>query len=289
MKMVKISSVLVMLVLILSIFSVAGVALAQNEQPTATSGDTIALSAQYPTINGLATDTFKFDVEMNYTGANSRIFNLKTSAPSNWSLTITPLYDTSKQISSVSMVQGTAQSVEVSASYSNYPLPDPGDYKITLQASADNITSSIDLTAKVTARYSLTAEPASSLYNISVKSGHDNYYTIKVENAGTAPVENIALTSDTISGWSVTFNPSSIQSLGSLETKTVEIDIKPAPKTVSGDYMLNIYINGKQASASQMAVRVTVETATVWGWVGIIIIVIVIAGLVLIFMRFGRR
>ena len=70
MKIVKISSVLVMLVIILSIFSVPGVALAQDEQPTATSGDTITLSTQYPTINGLATDTFKFDVDMNYTGAN---------------------------------------------------------------------------------------------------------------------------------------------------------------------------------------------------------------------------
>jgi uncharacterized membrane protein len=46
---------------------------------------------------------------------------------------------------------------------------------------------------------------------------------------------------------------------------------------------------GKQASADKMVMRVTVETPTIWGWVGVIIIIIVVAGLIGIFMRFGRR
>jgi len=108
-------------------------------------------------------------------------------------------------------------------------------------------------------------------------------------NTGTAPVENITFSSDKMQGWDVTYKPEKIDSLSSLETKTVDINIKPAAKTISGDYMLNVWIAGKQASADKMAIRVTVETPTIWGWVGVIIIIIVVVGLVGIFMRFGRR
>jgi uncharacterized membrane protein len=108
-------------------------------------------------------------------------------------------------------------------------------------------------------------------------------------NNGTALIETITFSSDKTQGWDVTYKPEKIDSLVSLETKTVDINIKPPANTVSGDYMLNIYITGKQASADKMAIRVTVETATIWGWVGVIIIIIVVVGLVGIFMRFGRR
>jgi uncharacterized membrane protein len=38
-----------------------------------------------------------------------------------------------------------------------------------------------------------------------------------------------------------------------------------------------------------MELRVTVKASTAWGWVGIGIIILVIAGLVVLFVRMGRR
>jgi uncharacterized membrane protein len=38
-----------------------------------------------------------------------------------------------------------------------------------------------------------------------------------------------------------------------------------------------------------MEFRVTVRASTAWGWVGIGIIIFVIAGLVLLFVKMGRR
>jgi uncharacterized membrane protein len=265
--------------------------LAQDEQQT-TPADTLTMSTQYPKIDGLATDTFQFNVEMDYKGATSRVFDLKASAPTNWNVTITPLYDTSKKISSISMESstvGTTQNLQITTSFTNWPLPDPGEYTIKLEASSDNIAANIDLVARVTARYSLSADTSDKLYSIKVKSNRDNLFSIVVMNTGTAPVEDINFSSDKIQGWDVTYKPEKIDSLISLETKTIDINIRPAAKTVSGDYMLNIWIMGKQASADKMVMRVTVETPTIWGWVGVIIIIIVVAGLIGIFMRFGRR
>ena len=292
MKMVKIFSMLIVLVVSLSIFSIPGLALAQNEPPVTPQPDNLTLATQYPKIDGLATDTFQFNVDLVYTGATSRVFDLKATAPPNWNVTITPLYDTSKKISSLSMesaITGTTQSIQVTASYTNWPLPAPGEYTINVEASSNNVVAKIDLIAKVTARYSLSADTSDKLYSINVKSNHDNLFSVIVMNTGTAPIENITFSSDKIQGWDVTYKPEKIDSLASLETKTVDIDIKPAAKTVSGDYMLNIWVTGKQASADKMAMRVTVETPTIWGWVGVIIIVIVVVGLIGIIMRFGRR
>jgi uncharacterized membrane protein len=292
MKIAKIFSILIMLVITLSIFSLPGMVFAQDEQPTTPPADTLTMSTQYPTINGLATDTFKYSVELDYTGNISRVFDLKTTEPQNWNVTITDPYDTTKLISSITMESstiGTTKDVQISANYANTSLPDPGEYKINLEASSGNIVASLDLIAKVTARYSLSADTSDKLYNINVKSNRDNLFSIIVMNTGTAPIENITFSSDEIQGWDVTYNPDKIDSLASLESKTIAIDIKPAPKTVSGDYMFNIYITGKQASADKITMRVTVETPTIWGWVGVIIIIIVVVGLIGIFMRFGRR
>ena len=78
----------------------------------------------------------------------------------------------------------------------------------------------------------------------------------------------------------------SVEALGS---QTVEINIKPPPDTIAGDYLISLRASGVQANSQKIDIRVTVETPTVWGWVGVAIIAIVVVGLVVIFMRFSRR
>ena len=69
----------------------------------------------------------------------------------------------------------------------------------------------------------------------------------------------------------------------------MDVNIKPPPETIAGDYQITLRASGSQAIAQDLTIRVTVESPTIWGWVGVIIIVLVIASLVVIFMRFSRR
>lgn len=290
MKMARLISFLIVLVMTLSIFCLPGVALAQDETPTLT--DNITMSTQYPKIDAIATGTFQFSVELNYKGAKDRIFDLNASVPQGWDVYITPQYDASKRISSISLkssYSGVSETLQVTTSPLSWPLPDPGEYKIKLQAVADNVEGSINLIAKVTAKYLLTAEPSNQYYNTTAKAGQDNTFSVKVTNTGTAPIDNINFSSDKPEGWEITPNVDKIDLLETLGEKTVDFNIKPPPKTVAGDYMITLTVSGKQASAERMYIRVTVETPTIWGWVGIIIILIVVVGLIVIFMRFGRR
>jgi len=290
MKMARLISFLIVLVMTLSIFCLPGVALAQDETPTL--ADNITMSTQYPKIDAIATGTFQFSVELNYKGAKDRIFDLNASVPQGWDVYITPQYDASKRISSISLkssYSGVSETLQVTTSPLSWPLPDPGEYKIKLQAVADNVEGSINLIAKVTAKYLLTAEPSNQYYNTTAKAGQDNTFSVKVTNTGTAPIDNINFSSDKPEGWEITPNVDKIDLLETLGEKTVDFNIKPPPKTVAGDYMITLTVSGKQASAERMYIRVTVETPTIWGWVGIIIILIVVVGLIVIFMRFGRR
>ena len=131
--------------------------------------------------------------------------------------------------------------------------------------------------------------PTSQLYDTRAKSGKDNYFSLEVGNLGTAVINNIKFSTTNPEGWSVEFTPEKIDLLEALDHQTVQMNIKPPPNTIAGDYYVTVRASGTQASTDEVKVRVTVETPTIWGWVGVIIILIVVIGLIVIFMRFSRR
>jgi uncharacterized repeat protein (TIGR01451 family) len=253
---------------------------------------TLALSTEFPAVEAIATGTFAFTVKLDYSGDTDRVFDLNVAAPARWDAYVTPQYD-SQRISSISMdasssYSPTSKTVKLTATPQVFPLPDPGDYQITLEVTSGEVVGSLDLTARITAKYVLDAVPSiQQRYNTTAAAGQDNVYSIIVRNMGTAPIDNITFSSEKPDGWEITFEPDKIDSLDA--QNTVDVNIKPPPKTVSGDYIITLHVSGTQATADQMDVRVTVETPTIWGWVGVIIIVLVVAGLIFIFMRFGRR
>jgi uncharacterized repeat protein (TIGR01451 family) len=298
MKIVKYISFLTLMVIALSTFILPVTALAQEgeTEPVLVSepelADNITLTTEFPKIEAIATGSFQFNIDMSYRGNQERVFDLKATAPSGWDVYIEPQYESGKRISSVTMAQsysGISKTVKLTATAPSYPVPDPGDYKILLKVTSANVTGSIELTAKITAKYTLQAVPLNQLYNVSATAGKDNIFSIQVTNSGTAPIENITFTSTHPTGWEIKFTPEKMDNLKTVDPQTVDVNIKPAPKTVAGDYMISLNINGKQASADRMDIRVTVKTPTIWGWAGVIIIVIVVVGLFIIFIRFGRR
>jgi uncharacterized repeat protein (TIGR01451 family) len=288
MKMFRLISLLSLLLIMLAALFPPGAALAQDE----TSPESITLTTEFPKLDAIATGSFDFTVELQYAGQIDRVFDLDVTVPTGWDATVTPQYDT-KLISSITMEKSssvpTTKSVQISATPPAWPLAEPGEYTVTLKASSGNISGEIDLIAKITARYALDASPSNEVYNTKASAGNDNTFSVTVMNSGTAPIDNITFSSDKPSGWEITFKPEKIELLEIFDPKTIDVNIKPPPKTVAGDYVITLMISGKQASATSMDIRVTVTTPTIWGWVGVGIIAIVVVGLIVIFMRFGRR
>ncbi len=301
MKMLRLISCWCLLALLLTVFLLPGVALAQDE------AGSIILSTEFPKLDALATGGFDFSVTLAYTGPTDRVFNLDITAPAGWDTYITPAYDTTR-ISSITMeksvsattsnttsattsttTSATSKAIKVTVTPPSHPLAEPGEYNIKLKASSDVVVGEITLTARVTARYELTSGPANQRYDIKAKAGQDNIFSIIVGNSGTATIDNITFSSDKPDGWEITFNPGNIDLLDIVNPATVSVNIKPPSRTVAGDYMITLRVSGTQASASNMDIRVTVTTPAIWGWLGVGIIAVVVIGLIFVFIKFGRR
>jgi len=290
MKLRILAGLSLLLVSLLAISPVAAV-LAQEEAPP----ETITLTTTYGKLSGIAGTAFEFEVGLQYAGGTeARVFDLAATGPQDWTVNVTPTYPADKQILDIRLepvqpyqtVAPTKILIHVSPPY--WLLPEPGDYPITVSVTSGEVTGSIDLTAVVTSTYIMALAPSEERYNTLATAGRDNYFTVEVQNKGSAAIDNITFSSTKPKGWTIEFSPEKIDTLPAQDSQTVEVNIKPPPKAIAGDYQISLTAKGKQIT-SDMDVRVTVETPTIWGWVGVAIIVLVIAGLIYVFMRFSRR
>lgn len=267
----------------------------QHPAQKSPTGEQLNMTCKYPVLSSYAGSYFSYSIDLEYTGGKEpRLFNLHAEVPSGFSYSIYPGYETT-EIAAIRIdpTRGYPETIKVTVRPYVWLTPEPGEYTIKVYASSGDLRSSIELKAIVTAKYDMKIEPGGGRYNTEATAGDDNYFAITVINIGTAPLEKITFSSSisgSPSGWRVTFNPDKIDNLAVGDRREVQVNIKPARKTIAGDYMVNISADTEAKNAfASASIRVTVLVPTVWGWVGVGIIVLVIAGLAVLFMRLGRR
>jgi len=255
----------------------------------------IELTTSYYKLEIISGESAEFNVELNYQGAEARIFDLVATGPTDWTTYITPTYGTDTQILDIRVepplpdeTYGTAR-ITVHTAPASGLTPEPGEYQITVEATSGEIKGTIQLTVVVTAKYSMSLTTPDGLLSVTATAGKDNYFSVVVVNGGSAPIEDITFSTNKPRGWTVELSPNKIDSLPAGNYQIVDMNIKTPANAIAGDYEVILKASGKQASASIDYIRVTVKTSALWGWVGIGIIVLVVAGLAVIFMRFSRR
>ncbi|MFC2050287.1 NEW3 domain-containing protein [Chloroflexota bacterium] len=269
--------------------------LSPNQKSPETEG--ITLTCQYPVLSSPAgTSFFAYAIELQYKGSKEpRVFDLKVEVPAGFSYAIASSYGEGSEIAAIRLdpQKQFPDTIKVTVRPYMWLVPEPGEYPITVEAASGEIEGSIELKAIVIAKYEVKIEPAIGRLNTTATAGKDNYFTIFVKNTGTADLQKVNFSSTIMgkpSGWSITFDPQNLDVLPVSDEREVQINIKPAQKTIAGDYMVAISANPESGYAfDAIDVRITVLTPTIWGWVGIGIVVLVIAGLVVMFMRLGRR
>ncbi len=258
-------------------------------------GEQLTMTCKYPVLSSYAGNYFSYSIDLEYTGGKEpRLFDLRAEVPSGFDYSIYPGYETT-EIAAIRIDpnKGYPETIKVTVRPYVWVTPEPGEYTVKVYASSGDLKSSIELKAIVTAKYDMRIEPMGGRYNTEATAGDDNYFTMTITNTGTAPLEKINFSSSVSgspAGWSVTFNPAKIDSLAVGDKREVQVNIKPARKTIAGDYMVNISADTEAKNAfASASIRVTVLVPTVWGWVGVGIVILVIAGLAVLFMRLGRR
>ena len=259
----------------------------QEEPPE----ETLTLETKYPVLSGESGEIFGFSVDLTYKGSERKGFDLTTTVPTGWAAVVVGGYP-ERQIPFIELEpRGLKETMKVSFGSLPGQLPEPGEYVATLEVSSGDLKESIDLKVEITARYEFlmfSGLPQGNL-NPKVTAGKDYHLPVLLGNMGTAAVSNITFSSSKPEGWDITYNPEKIDVLEPGLTQEIDVVITPSSKTIAGDYMTTIYAEGKEYSAESLRLRVTVETSTIWGGAGVAIVVAVIAGLVVMFMRLGRR
>ncbi len=246
---------------------------------------TSALVVQYPTLQGKSGSSFGFKADLRNDSEGDRTYGLSFKAPDGWEVSFKPSYE-DKQISSVQVKTGASQSLDISVTPP--AMIQAGDYPITITAASASDRASSDLKVTITGTFKMNMGTRGDLFNTQATAGSESPFYVTIANTGSAPLQNVSLSSSKPDGWAVTFQPDKIDQLDPGAQREVTMLIKPASKAIAGDYMLNVTASHPQVSVNK-DIRVTVETPSFWGWIGVGILVIVIGGLMGLFMKLGRR
>jgi uncharacterized membrane protein len=248
-------------------------------------GGQVSLASDFATIEGAAGSNFSFSVRLSNDTAEDQTFALSATGPAGWTVEARPSGQTTAASANVTAGGNTTINVTATAPEGT----EAGDYPIAVQAVGASSTADTELTARVVGSFDMNVSTPNGVLNVSGNAGSTIDQTISVENTGTGTLENVTLAGTAPSGWTVTFDPPTVNvQPGPDNAATSVAHIVPSGDAIAGDYIVTVRASNDLANG-EVDLRVTVETSLLWGIIGIALIVLVIVGLGYVFRRYGRR
>ena len=244
----------------------------------------VSLTSDFPQLQGAATANFNFTLDLKNSTPQDLTFNLSAQGPEGWDVTATPSGQT--QAASAKVTAGSSSTISVAAK------PPEGvqanKYPIHVTATAGNQVAEADLEVDVTGNYTMTVSTPNDVLSNRGTAGSEIRQEIDIDNTGTAPLEGLKPSGSSPNGWTVTFDPATIDTIQPNTTGKVTAIIKPAADAITGDYETTITVSNDKANGD-VKIRTTIETSQIWALIGIGLIVIVVVGLFWVFRTYGRR
>lgn len=250
----------------------------------AQASDAFTLTSQFDKLQGKTTDSFDFALSLANNTGTKATFGLTASGPQGWTVTAAP--SSQDKASAVDVDAGSSADIAVTAK----PPADvaAGTYPIKVTATGQGTQLSAELSVEVAGSGTLSLATADQVLNANGAAGNTTDVHLTLSNTGTAPLQNITLSSTPPSGWTVTFDPKTVDAVDPGKSVDVVAHVLPAGNAITGDYQLTVSANS-QVSNDSVDLRYTVETSTWWGLVGVIVIAIAVVALLWLFRRYGRR
>jgi len=160
------------------------------------------------------------------------------------------------------------------------------EYRIVVNGStADGIlTSTLELTTKVLARYSLEVTGVQPIFP-HVYAGDKIDIVVTVRNMGESTLREIKLDVNSTAIPNVLVTPVDILSLGPKASATFTIRVSPDPNLTPGDYQLTIQAESREAKSSVRTIIVSVSSPIPWFWISICLTAIATALVVIVVQR----
>ena len=253
--------------------------------------EALIFDMNYSEVNayGLIGERFEFKVDITLDAAEEQYFELEKEIPAGWSIVVNP-GSLTVDVPVLKLKPGKKDSLTIICR----PIvkQDPGEYlfKLTLKSIKEGklLQESIEFKALVKSAGVLSLSTSTGRLNTEVRSDRDNLYTLIIENTGTAPVEDINVsTPQEPEGWQIEFEDN-IDILQVGEKMEIEANIIPPSRTIAGDYSIRFSVTSGE-DTDYLDLRTAVQTPLIWKILGIAIIAFVIAGIAVVFERLGRR
>jgi uncharacterized membrane protein len=234
-------------------------------------------------MQGNATSTFTFNVNLKNRTADKQLYALMSDAPRGWNVTFKSNY---QQVTSVSTEPNSNQAITI-----EIKPPDrieAGKYKIPVSAATNSSSASMDLEVVITGSYSMELTTPTGLLSTTLTAGDARRMELVINNTGSSELSDINLSFSAPVNWDVTFDPKKVDKLPSGKTAHVFATVKADKKAIPGDYITNIESKTPEAS-SKVTFRISVETPMLWGWIGVLIIIVALGSVYYLFRKYGRR
>jgi uncharacterized membrane protein len=247
----------------------------------------ITLTTTSPTLTGSSDSPFTFDLTLQNGSAEDQTVSATATGPADWTI------DTKlSQANAASTVVKAGSSTTITVTATPPPNAPAGHTDINVTATAGTKTITGKLGIDITGSFSMSMSTPGDVLSGHGSAGSATTQTLEIKNTGTGNLTGVKVTATPPSGWTVTFDPATIDTVAPNATGTINAIITPSSDAVSGDYVVTFNAANGAADATatdSVDIRFTVDTSPIWAIVGIGVIVLILAGLFYVFRTYGRR
>jgi uncharacterized membrane protein len=245
----------------------------------------LTIKAQLPSLRGTAKSNFEFQMDVKNDSGRNLVVSLGAQAPKNFETSFTEQYG-SQELSSVPVDAGQSKTVKLKVR----PPSTIGAnrYPVSVKATAEDASADANVALEITGQPQLTISGRDGVLSGRAEAGKEAAIPVVVTNTGSAPADEVQLSSSAPSGWKIEFDPKTIDQIAPNANKEVQAKVTPPEKAIAGDYAPTFTATSRGENASTQF-RVAVSTSTLWGIIGAGIIAIALLILVGAVARFGRR
>jgi len=246
----------------------------------------LILKPKNPSLIGTAKTSFEFQFNVANQSDHDLIVKFAADAPKGFQTTFSEAYG-SQEIASIPIEAGKDKDLKVKVQPP--AQAQAGTYPVAVHVSADDATADGTMAMQITGQSQLKLTGEDGRLSTNAVAGEATAVALTLSNDGSAPAQDIALSSSPPGDWKVTFQPDKVAQLDPGQKIDVQAQLTPSSKAVAGDYMTTFRANGSGSDSSSADIRVTVSTSTMWGIVGVAIVAIALLIAVGAVARFGRR
>jgi uncharacterized membrane protein len=245
----------------------------------------LTIKAQLPSLRGTSKSNFEFQMDVKNDSGRNLVVSLGAQAPKNFETSFTEQYG-SQELSSVPIDAGQSKTVKLKVR----PPTTIGAsrYPVSVKATAEDTSAETTVALEITGQPQLNISGRDGVLSGRAEAGKEATIPVVITNTGSAPADEVSLSSSAPSGWKIEFDPKTVDQIAPNGNKEVSARVTPPEKAIAGDYAPTFTATSRGDTASTQF-RIAVNVGTWWGIIGIGIIGIALLVLVGAVARFGRR